>query len=123
MDDVSLLTFIAESFQVRPNWEYDECETSDNTSTRFFCKLDFSGVPICSANGKNKKDSKFVCAKRAICLVAPNVFVHKYPGEPIEHFRAIIEAQPGTLNEAQVTEEDTIAAEDVTLGYPFLMKR
>lgn len=43
MDDISLLTFIAESFQVRPNWEFEECETTENVGIRFLAKLDFSG--------------------------------------------------------------------------------
>ena len=92
MDDVSMLCFIAENFQVRPNWEFHELDSFENSATRFLCRLDFSGVLIYQAYGKNKKDSKFNCAKQAICLVAPNVFKYKYPGEPIEIIKGMSES-------------------------------
>lgn len=121
MDDVSMLCFIAENFQVRPNWEYAELESFENSATRFLCKIDFSGVLIYQAYGKNKKDAKFNCAKRAICLVAPNVFKYKYPGEPIEEFHDTSEADSDALN--QISEEENVAADEIMLGDPNLMKR
>ena len=128
MDDVSMLCFIAENFLVRPNWEYVEFESFENSATRFLCKIDFSGVLIYQAFGKNKKDAKFNCAKRAICLIAPNVFKYKYPGEPIEKFHDSSESYPDVLNSDldtlnQILEEKNIPADEILLGDPNLMKR
>lgn len=97
MDDVSLLNFICQEFQLRPNWEFIDNKVNELASPqmvhvqKFTVKLDFNGQLICTAEGRNKKDAKFDCAKRAICLVAPKVFAVKYSDENVEELKAAIE--------------------------------
>lgn len=136
MDDVSLLNFICQEFQLRPNWEFIDNKVNEAVVhvQKFTVKLDFNGQLICTAEGRNKKDAKFDCAKRAICLVAPKVFALKYADENAEELKAAIErdnAQVGQQgkqqNDAAMSDQEAAdvqppSKEDITLSDPLLPK-
>ena len=71
IDSVSILSFICENeFQSRPDFKYEEVLLN----RRFKATLEINLEFLCCAEGQNKKEAKFLCAKMAIFLIAPNAF-------------------------------------------------
>ena len=49
------------------------------TNLKFKATLEVNLEFLCCAEGQNKREAKFLCAKIAIFLLAPNAFSQRFP--------------------------------------------
>lgn len=113
LDPVSMLaTLCRKEFQGTPVFRAEEMKSATGHACSFRQTLSVNNVEVCSGDGSNKKFAKSAAAKRALGLIAPNVFRKRFPDE---------ELPKANLPQETVTEQQEFPTnETVRLSDPIL---